>query len=187
MATNHLTLAVNHPTMAANHRIRLRPLTGDHTRDLIDLLDVLGRCSAGSRYERFFTETVEAGRQHVHTLLADPDAYTVVAERQRFGGAQPAGFGSLFFDGPDEAEVALLVADDYQRQGVGTALAEHLCRQATALGVPRLRLTALARNRRIARLFRRCAPAVEFDLPDAGTVTATIRLAAAPTHQLAAA
>src|SRR5262245_60426859 len=114
--------------MGTTHRIRLRPLTGEPVRDLRDLLDVLDQCSTESRYERFFTETMGAGRQHVAALLADGDGYTLVAERRQFGGAQLAGFGSLFFDGPDEAEIALLVADAYQRQGVGTALAEDLCR-----------------------------------------------------------
>jgi hypothetical protein len=35
-----------------------------------------------------------------------------------------------------------------------------------------------ARHHRIAVLFRRYARAVTFDVPDAGTVTATVRLAA---------
>jgi hypothetical protein len=43
----------------------------------------------------------------------------------------------------------------------------------------------LARNHRIAKLFRRYAADIEFDVPDAGTVTATVRLA--PRYALAAA
>ncbi len=85
-------------------------------------------------------------------------------------------FGSLFFHGWGGAEVALLVADDYQGQGIGTTLAEHLFEYAAARGIRRLELTALAGNHRIIRLFRRCAPTIEFDRPEAGTVTATLQL-----------
>jgi GNAT superfamily N-acetyltransferase len=120
--------------------IRLRPLSDVDGPALLELLD---RCSAPTLYERFFTGTPDAARRHVRTLLTDPDGYTVVAER--FG---MAGFGSLFFDGPDEAEIALLVADGYQGRGIGTALAEHLCRYAAGRGTARLRLTALAGNHR---------------------------------------
>lgn len=79
------------------------------------------------------------------------------------------------------------MADGHQGHGVGTRLAEHLCGYAVARGVRRLELTALARNHRVARLFRRSAPAVEFDPPDAGIVTATIRLAPRRAYCLAAA
>lgn len=99
---------------------------------------------------------------------------------------KPIGFGSLFFADRGVAEVALLVADEYQGRGFGTMLADHLYGHAAARGVRRLELTVLARNRRIAKLFRRCAPAIEFDRPDGGVLTATIAVAL-PSCELAAA
>ncbi len=179
-------MSADHPNAdhpSTDHPIRLRPLAGGHRQGLLALL---GRCSAECLYERFLTRAPAAGRRHVDSLYADPDAYTVVAERRRSGG-ELVGFGSLFFAGSHDAEVALLVADGYQGQGIGTRLAAHLCEYATARGVRRLELTALARNHRIARLFRRCAPTVEFDRPEAGVVTATVRLATRSTYALTAA
>jgi RimJ/RimL family protein N-acetyltransferase len=169
--------------MSTGQRIRLRPLAGEHRHGL---LAMLGRCSAESLYERFLTRDPTAGPRHVESLFTDPDGYTVVAERRQFGDPELIGFGSLFFAGGD-AEIALLIADGYQGYGTGTALAAHLCGYAASRGVRRLELTALARNHRIARLFRRCAPSIEFDRPDAGVVTATIRLATRSTNELAAA
>jgi GNAT superfamily N-acetyltransferase len=154
--------------------MRLRSLNPD---DRAALLDVVDRCSARTLYERFLTHAPDAGRAHVHALLTDPDAYTAVAVRRGFG-APLAGFGSVFRIGPDEAEVALLVADADQGGGIGTALVGYLCEHAAAQGIARLYLTALVGNHRIGKLFRKHAPGVEFDPPDAGTVTATVRLAA---------
>jgi GNAT superfamily N-acetyltransferase len=170
--------------VSTEHRIRLRPLAGEHRQGLLALL---GRCSAESLYERFLTRAPAAGPQHVESLFTDPDGYTVVAERRQFGGGELVGFGSLFFAGSGDAEIALLVSDGSQGHGIGATLAGHLCEYAAARGIRRLELTALARNHRIAKVFRRCAPTVEFDHPDAGVVTATIRLATRSTNELAAA
>jgi RimJ/RimL family protein N-acetyltransferase len=170
--------------MSTEDRIRLRPLAGEHRQGLLALL---GGCSAESLYERFLTRNPTAGPRHVESLFTDLDSYTVVAERRQFGGPELIGFGSLFFAGGGDAEIALLVADGHQGYGTGTTLAAHLCGYAASRGVRRLELTVLARNHRIAKLFRRCAPSVEFDRPDAGVVTATIRLATQSTAELVAA
>ncbi|HEY3002924.1 MAG TPA: GNAT family N-acetyltransferase [Kribbellaceae bacterium] len=163
---------------------RLRVLAGGHRQGLLALLD---RCSEKTLYERFLSHAPTAGPEHVDALFADPQCHTVVVERRRFGGTELIGFGSLFFAGSGGAEIALLVADEYQGHGIGTMLAEHLCRYAAASGTRRLELTALARNHRIIRLFRRCAPTIDVDPPDAGTVTATVRLPSRSTYELAAA
>ncbi len=158
--------------MSTDTPLRLRVLAGEHRQGLLALL---GRCSDETLYERFLTQAPAAGPQHVDSLFADPQCHTVVVKPRRCGG-KLAGFGSLFFDGSGGAEVALLVADDYQGQGIGTTIVEHLCAYAAARGIRRLELTALAGNHRIIRLFRRCAPTIEFDRPEAGTVTATLQL-----------
>jgi GNAT superfamily N-acetyltransferase len=176
-AASSLVAALLSPDVArvgADNPIRLRPLAGAHREGLRALLD---RCSAESLYERFLSHSPAAGPRHVESLFSEPDVFTVVAQRRQFGGGL-TGFGSLFPAGHRAAEVALLVADDCQGQGIGTMLAEYLCGRATASGIQRLELTVLAHNHRVVKLFRRCAPAIEFDPPDAGTITATVRLAA---------
>lgn len=155
----------------------IRPLAGADRAALLALLD---RCSAGSLYERFLTHSPAAGPRHVDSLFADPWSYTVV-----IGHPKPIGFGSLFFAGHGVAEIALLVADEHQGRGVGTKLADHLHGHAAARGVRRLELTVLAHNHRITKLFRRCAPTIEFDHPDGGVVTGTIGVT--PAYELAAA
>jgi RimJ/RimL family protein N-acetyltransferase len=171
--------------MSPQHPIRLRPLASGDRQGLHSLI---GRCSAESLYERFLTRAQTAGPQHVDALYADPDSYTAVVERLRPGGGHElVGFGSLFFADTHDAEIALLIADAYHGHGIGTRLAGHLCEYATAHGIQRLELTALARNRHIAGLFQRSARSVEFDHPDAATVTATVRLAGRSTYALAAA
>jgi GNAT superfamily N-acetyltransferase len=145
-------------------------------RPAASLLAMVGRCSAETLYERFLTHAPAAGPRHVESLFTDPHSHTVVASC----GAEVVGFGSLFFAGADSAEIALLVADGYRGQGIGTALAEDLCGYAADAGIRRLELTALARNHRVVRLFRGCAADVAFERPDAGTVTAIVSLVPRP-------
>ena len=40
--------------------------------------------------------------------------------------------------GPDEGEIAFMVADEYQKQGIGTAMLNHLCSIARQAGLKRL-------------------------------------------------
>jgi GNAT superfamily N-acetyltransferase len=156
----------------------IRPLA---TGDRAALLALLDRCSAESLYQRFLTHSPTAGPRHVDSLFADPMSYTAVVELPI-----PIGFGTLFFADHGVAEVALLVADGFQGKGIGTTLADHLYGYAATQGVRRLELTVLADNHRIVKLFRRCAPTIEFEHAEAGTLTATIRVAQ-PAHALAAA
>ena len=149
--------------------MRLARLRPEHRPAMLALLD---RCSAASLYERFLTHAPAAGARHVESLFTDPDCHTFVVTHKW----NLIAFGSLFIT-QSSAEIALFVGDEHQGQGVGTLLAEHLCAYAATQGIRQLELTALARNHRIAKLFRRCAPTIRFDPPDAGVVTASIRLA----------
>jgi len=53
---------------------------------------------------------------------------------------------------PDEAEIAFIVADAYQKQGVGTAMLKHLCSIAGQAGLKRLYALAIADNEGASRL-----------------------------------
>ena len=53
---------------------------------------------------------------------------------------------------PDEAEIAFIVADDYQKQGIGTAVVSHLCSIARQAGLKRLYALAIADNEGASRL-----------------------------------
>jgi GNAT superfamily N-acetyltransferase len=57
--------------------------------------------------------------------------------------------------GPDEAEIAFMVADDYQKQGIGTAMLNHLCSIARQAGLKRLYALAIADNEGAPRLLKK--------------------------------
>jgi RimJ/RimL family protein N-acetyltransferase len=66
-----------------------------------------------------------------------------------------AGVGRWVRDGdhPDTAEVAIVVGDCYQRQGLGTALGTALGDGARALGIARFTAVMLPENTAAQRLF----------------------------------
>ena len=56
---------------------------------------------------------------------------------------------------PDEAEIVFIVADAYQRQGIGTAILKHLCSIARQAGVKTLYALALPDNEGASRLLNK--------------------------------
>jgi GNAT superfamily N-acetyltransferase len=56
---------------------------------------------------------------------------------------------------PDEAEIAFIVADDYQKQGVGTAMLNHLCSIARQAGIKHLYALAIPDNEGAPRLLNK--------------------------------
>ena len=56
--------------------------------------------------------------------------------------------------GTDDAEVAFVVADDWQAHGVGTHLLEQLAHRARTEGVSRFVADTLSENHRMRKLFR---------------------------------
>ena len=56
---------------------------------------------------------------------------------------------------PDEAEIAFIVADAYQKQGIGTAMLKHLCSIARQAGLKRLYALATPDNEGALRLLKK--------------------------------
>jgi L-amino acid N-acyltransferase YncA len=80
------------------------------------------------------------GVHHVAVLAVDDGVVTGVASYHRFGDQQ------------DVADLAVVVADDHQHQGLGTWMVRRLTHHAHRHGIRRLTATVLADNR----------PALEF-------------------------
>lgn len=59
------------------------------------------------------------------------------------------------------AEVALVVTDNHQRQGIGTVLAECLITAASAAGIERIEVFSETHNRAVARMVAHGAPDAE--------------------------
>jgi len=57
--------------------------------------------------------------------------------------------------GPDEAEIAFMVADEYQKQGIGTAMLNHLCSIARQAGLKRLYALATSDNEGTPHLLKK--------------------------------
>jgi RimJ/RimL family protein N-acetyltransferase len=88
-------------------------------------------------------------------LLSDPPQVAVVAETP---GIQPSLIGvaqlAISPTQPDSAEIAIVVRDDYQRDGVGGRLSEFIARIGEARGLRQLTATILSDNRAITPLLR---------------------------------
>jgi GNAT superfamily N-acetyltransferase len=79
--------------------------------------------------------------------------------------------------GSDEAEMAVVVADAWQRQGIATRMLAALAEQASAAGVQRFTMMMLADNRPILRLLRRADPSARLAY-SAGVYETTVPVAA---------
>lgn len=116
---------------------------------------MLARCSAQSRLQRFhgflrsypepyFTEALAGTAQHV-ALVAEVGG-TVVA------------LASCITVAPGAADIAVLIEDASQRQGIGTGLLAALVGHARSAGLATLNATLLAEQGWTLRVLRRYGP-----------------------------
>jgi len=134
--------------------IEIRPLTRG---DRAGLTELFSRLSAESRQRRFFTPKVELSERelayftdvdHVsHEALAAIDPW----DGSIVGVARYVKYG----DHPAVADVAIEVADDRQRCGIGTALDERLVGRARVNRMACLSATTRWDNRPARALLRR--------------------------------
>jgi GNAT superfamily N-acetyltransferase len=88
---------------------------------------------------------------------------------------------------PDEAEIAFVVADAYQKQGIGTAMLNHLCSIARQARLKRLYALAISDNEGAPRLLNKLGFPCDIRRdPAQRMMHITIHLtSAAPTEELA--
>ena len=75
----------------------------------------------------------------------------------------------------NSAEVAFLVADNFQNRGLGTYLLESIMKIARQEGIAVLEASTLSENFNMKDMFVRAG--FIFSVPEDGVVTATLRLA----------
>ena len=125
----------------------------------------MSRLSPESSRRRFFTVRFRLSDDELHAMthLDGHHRFALGATVQGEDGATE-GVGIARFarvaDTPDAAEVALVVVDAYQRQGVGRTLLSRLAREGLARGITRFRGSVLPDNDPMLRLLRRNAPGV---------------------------
>lgn len=135
--------------------VRIRPIRPDDAPRLIELYDHLSRHTA---YQRFFTIMRRLPPDWAK-ILATVDyrrRLALVVEHDTPTGVELIGVGRYEPSSePDAAEVAFVVQDDWQGQGLGTILLEDLLAAAAARGIERFVAFVLADNRRMLDLLKR--------------------------------
>ena len=140
------TAAGDHPALA-----RLEPSDGELLRRLFY------RLSPESLYRRFMSPIARPEQARPARLLDiehhDREAIVAVVGGEIVGVARYARRAPS-----DSADVAVVVADAWQRQGIATRLLHALADQARGAGIRRFALTMQADNRGALALLRRIAP-----------------------------
>ena len=135
--------------------VRLRPIRADDGPALVALF---GRLSERTIYQRFFSvrRSLPAEWVHLFTHVDYDKRMAIVAERDTENG--PEVVGVVRYDvtePPDTAEIAVVVEDAWQRQGLGTILLHEIMRAGEARGIRTFRVDVLAENRAMLRLLAR--------------------------------
>jgi protein lysine acetyltransferase len=119
-----------------------------------------GRLSPEARYRRFLGAKPELSEADTRYLVEiDGASHFALVATTTVAGERGAIVAVARFvrstDDPTAAEFAIVVGDDYQRQGLAAALLERLAAAADARGVVRFRATMLSDNVAIFRLLER--------------------------------
>ena len=134
--------------------LRIRPIRPDDEPRLVDLY---GRLSEHTAYQRFFTlmRRLPPSWFHFFANVDYRNRLALVAERDTAAGPELVGVGR--YEPTEEegtAEVALVVQDGWQGRGLGSLLLEDVLSAAQARGIRRFRAYVLADNERMLRLLR---------------------------------
>jgi ribosomal protein S18 acetylase RimI-like enzyme len=139
--------------------VTIRPLAD---RDTATVSAIFSRLGPESRVRRFNGAKPRLSAVELETLArVDGRRHALVAYVA--GDREPAGFAQLVRSEQDRghAEIALAVADPYQRRGIGSALLELLAADARAAGVTHLTATMQSSNDAGYALFRKLARRVD--------------------------
>ncbi|MFI5485060.1 GNAT family N-acetyltransferase [Micromonospora echinaurantiaca] len=153
--------------------VGVRPAGPD---DLAGVVELHEACSARSRYRRYLGGGAAPSPNRLRRLLEPARGLTLLATAPGCPGpGEPVvAMANLLAEG-DEAEVALLVRDDWQRRGLGSALLRRLVGHAERAGYAALLLHVQAENAPMLRTLRRLARPTPTDR-DGALLTLTIPL-----------
>lgn len=113
------------------------------------------RSSPESRYQRYFTPMNEWREDNLRRISGGHRGATLVVTDVH---EEVVALGNVFPTGPDNddaAEIAIIVDDEWQGNGVGTLLTGHLIEVARRLGFSRLLAYVLAENRTMLHVLER--------------------------------
>jgi GNAT superfamily N-acetyltransferase len=123
-------------TIANDRRVRVRPLR--RCEDGV-VRDLYGRLSPRTRYLRFFSQmpTLPESVVRLLTCVDYRRQLALLVELDTAEGAEVVALGSYAALDDRCVEVGLVVRDEWQRQGIGIALADRVMRAAQARGFDR--------------------------------------------------
>jgi RimJ/RimL family protein N-acetyltransferase len=146
-------------TLRDGRQIDIRAFkSGDHD----ELSAAVGRVSAVSLYRRFFTVKRNfSEREQQFFLNVDfKDHVALMAWTEEAGRRVIVGGGRYVVVRPGVAEVAFVVIDPYQGQGIGGVIMRHLVIIARAAGLRTLIAEVLPENAPMLKVFEKCGLAV---------------------------
>jgi len=146
-------------TLPTGHRVRFRLLKHGELEAVRELCAGL---SLRTRYLRFLSPMPVLPESLLH-MLADVDdlrRLTLVAEQDAADGGRVVGLCNLAALDDDRAELGLVVADCWQRQGIGGALAARLLLAADLRGFRRFVVHGLWDNPAFWHVLRRTADVI---------------------------
>jgi nucleotide-binding universal stress UspA family protein/RimJ/RimL family protein N-acetyltransferase len=139
-------------TLKDGSRITIRAIVAD---DRQTLANGFARLSPETRYRRFFGAMPELSERDLDylTQVDHHDHEALVAFDEETG--EGVGVARFVRISPDAAEPALVVADDWQQRGVGSALLAALVERARDEGVTTFEAPVLATNHQAIRVLQR--------------------------------
>src|SRR6476661_8810917 len=120
------------------------------------------RASSRSRYLRFFSAGISIDREVQRLVMPGDHHVVLVAEH----GGVAVGVASYEILNGSQAEIALLVDDAWQGDGIGSLLIEHLAAAARRAGIQELVGDVLATNVTMLRTSASLAPGIARDHGD---------------------
>jgi RimJ/RimL family protein N-acetyltransferase len=139
--------------LAGGAELTVRPARDEDVDAIVALHE---RCSPATRYRRYLCGTAGPSAARLLRMVRMDHGYTLVVEAEPALGGQPVlvAMANLLWEG-SEAELGLLVADDWQRHGLGSALLHRLVRLAEAAGIEALHAHTHADNAAMIATMRR--------------------------------
>ena len=140
--------------MRDGREIEIRALRPD---DKDDMLAAVGRTGTQSLQRRFFVVKRGFSEKEIAFFMNIDFANHValVALADEGGRKLIVGGGRYIVTEPGRAEIAFVVIDDYQGQGVGTLLMRHLAVMARAAGLKELIAEVLPENAAMRKVFNK--------------------------------
>ncbi|SCL32818.1 Protein N-acetyltransferase, RimJ/RimL family [Micromonospora pallida] len=144
--------------------------------DLTAVLRLHEQCSARSLHRRYLSGAGQPSPERLRRLLERGTALVAVEPDAAGSAESVVAMANLVGEG-DQAEAALLVRDDRQRRGLGSALLRRLVVHADRAGYAALELHVHTGNAPMLRTLHRLGRPMSLDR-DGSVVTATLPLAA---------